>query len=123
MFTCSLWIGLVGLLSYVLNNIIVIQQTLGVCDYMFAVKEINEVHVVHHIGDLVLSVSLSSFQDFPTAFGLLFSFRNHQLKLTRTVEPAYNKQSASDTLKYFRSVTLPPNEPSISSDTNISNKY
>ncbi|KAG2236781.1 hypothetical protein BDF21DRAFT_461458 [Thamnidium elegans] len=90
---------------------------IGVCAYNFAVKKINEVHVAHHIGDLVLPASLSSFQDFQTTLNLLFSFRNHQLKLKRIVEPAYNRQSASNTLKSFRSVT----PPSISPKTSQSN--
>ncbi|KAG2212460.1 hypothetical protein INT46_007997 [Mucor plumbeus] len=90
---------------------------IGVCGYIFAVKEINEAHVAHHIGDLVLPASLSSFQDFQTTPDLLFSFRNYQLKLKKIVEPAYNRQNASNTLKSFRSVTPPPNEPSISPGT------
>lgn len=108
---------MVSLLNYVINNIIVIPRTLGICGYIFAMKEINEVYVVHHVEDLVLPASLSSFQDFRTTLDFLFSFRNHQLKLKIIVEPAYNRRSALNTLKSFRSVTPPPNEPSVSPGT------
>ncbi|KAI8641122.1 hypothetical protein BD408DRAFT_418659 [Parasitella parasitica] len=94
-----------------------IQRTIGVCGYVFAMKETNDVHVGYHVGDLILPASLSSFEDFQKTLDTLFSFKNHQLRLKRIIEPAYNKQSASNTLRSFRYIAPPPNQQSTPPNT------
>lgn len=111
------WIGLVSFWNFIPSKNSLFNRTIGLCGYVFAVRETNDVHVAYHVGDLILPASLSSFEDFQKTLDTLISFKNHQLRLKRIIKPAYNKQSASNTLRSFRSVTPPPNQQSTPPNT------
>ncbi|KAI8644460.1 hypothetical protein BD408DRAFT_430422 [Parasitella parasitica] len=83
-------------------------EWIGDVGFMISVKEVENAHVVHHVGDLSLPRSFAALEDFRNTLDLLYSFKHHYMKMKDVTEIAQHRYTVDQNLARYRSSEQQP---------------
>lgn len=73
--------------------------------FMYTIDTFEDVFTIHYAGDLIIPEIISTISVLNTTLDLLYSFKNHHVKLTKRIQSAVEKSELQKQLNMLHPET------------------